>query len=227
MAEPQLDVRHVILPWARPETSPAEGHGRAARKRVESDARALRVHRDRLAIHEPGDGTSEAGAGLRPGLGLPPLHAHGLPFKPHPSIPEEDRVPLEPNALLAAAVALDILASATRAIEASPAVLSELTATLLSVGRIGGIDAAAIERLLGHAESRVGNTRASLSRLLAVCMATSRRADGEPTAPGAAHASTPRAAGQALRRIEAAAEVAIHESRLRLDAQEVVEYKRA
>lgn len=224
MAEPQLDVRHVVLPWARPDAA-TEGHERAARDRVEAEARALRVQQDRLAIREPGEAAAGAAAGARAGFGLPPLLPHGLPFKPHPSIPDEDRVPFHPDALLAAAVALDILATGTRTIDPSPSVLAELTRALLAVGRIGGIDDAAMERLLDHAESNVGNSRASVSRHVAACMAAPPRPDEEPTAVGAAHASTPRAAGKALRRLETAAVVAIHESRLRLEAKEVVEYK--
>jgi len=225
MAEPPRDVRHVILPWARPDAGTAEEHGRTARERVESDARALRVQQDRLAIHKPGDGAATSFGDVRQGFGLPPLLPHGLPFKPHPSIPDEDRVPFHPDALLAAAVALDILATGTRGIHPTPSVLTELTETLLTVGRIGGIDAAAVERLLEHADSVVGNTRAGLSQHVAECMAAPPRPDDEPTAVGAAHASTPRAAGKALRRLETTAVVAIHESRLRLEAREVVEYR--
>lgn len=223
------DVRHVVLPWARPEPPALMSQAPTiSRQRTGSEPQIPRVQMDRLAIRDPNEKAAGTLGSAGSAMGQPPLLDHGLLFHPHPSIPDEDRTSFDPDALLAAAVALDILATGTRGIDSSPTVLTELTEVLLALGHFGGMDDTAVGRLLDHAQSPVGNSRAGLSRHVAVRMSALPQADqDEPTAIGAAHASTPRAAAKALRRIEMAADVAVREARLLLDAQEIVQYKQA
>jgi hypothetical protein len=149
--------------------------------------------------------------------------AHALPFRPHPFIPDEDRTSLRRDALVSLAVVLDVLATRTRRIEATRTLLTQLTAVLLDVGLLGGLDGSAIRRLLDHAANHVGHSRAALTRHLCECMfLAGRSADSDQETSAA---STPRAAGRALRRLEAAAQVVIQEATLRLEAQEGVEYR--
>ncbi len=160
-----------------------------------------------------------------------PFGRHELPFEPLPTIPEDDRKPLNANALLCAAVALDVVTTRTMAIEESPEILGELVESLMYLGGLGGLDEAAMERLLAYAQGRLGENRAALNRHAAGYMAAFPRPPddtAEPTAMGGGPvASTPRAITKALKRLEAAAEVAVSEARLRLQARQAVEYRQA
>jgi hypothetical protein len=229
-ARPELHLRHVILPWAQPDSHADEAEA-AASARVRDDARAVNIRRDRLAVR--GRGERDLPERSRsPGHqdGMPPLLPVTLPFRPHPSIPETDRRTLDSRALMSLAVALDVLATLSRQVEGGDTVLADLTAALLQVGTLGGIDSKAEERLLSYAASRAGQIRATLSRQVASSMRAQPMAAAEVTGTGVTVAvlSTPRAVSRAVRRIEAATDVVLREARLRLEAQEKgTEYRQA
>jgi hypothetical protein len=229
-ARPELHLRHVILPWAQPNDGP-DAAQLAAGGRVREDALAVKVSRDRLAIQRRGERDLPERSRIPAQRGvMPPILPATLPFKPHPSIPDNDRRRLETRALMSLSVALDVLATLTRQVAGGETVLADLTASLLQVGALGGIDDAAEDRLLSHAASRAGQIRASLSRQVASRMQAQPRAEGEATATAMSLAlpSTPRAVSRAIRRVEAATEVVLREARLRLEAQEKgTEYRQA
>jgi hypothetical protein len=226
-----LDVRHVILPWARRELRPDDSR---ARENVARDAHALRIDDDKLSIRHQaivGDPIDRGRRSRRRFL-VPALRAVGLPYEPHPSVPREDRRPLQQASLISAAVALDLLATQTRKLEGERTVLSDLAVVLLHVGSLGGIDELAVERLLTHAQSVTGRNRALLSHQLAARMQEAAApgpagAERETTVVGTARPTSPRSVADALRRIDTAADRAIAEARLRLEAQEPIEYKQA
>jgi hypothetical protein len=229
-ARPELNLRHVILPWAQPDlrlASPAELN----RGRQQDQADAMKVGRDRLSIQK----RSERDVAERPPVAgskstLPPLAAAILPFKPHPSIPDADRGPFETRGLVSLAVVLDVLATLTRQLKDGSTILADLTGALLEVGSLGGIDAKAEERLIAHAASRAGQIRATLSRQVASRMQARPLPEAEITATAVTLAvpSTPRAVRKAVQRVEAATEVVLREARLRLEAQEKgTEYRQA
>jgi hypothetical protein len=139
---------------------------------------------------------------------------------------------LQQASLISAAVALDLLATQPRKLEGERTVLSDLAVVLLHVGSLGGIDELAVERLLGHAQSVTGRNRTLLSHQLAARMQEAAApgpagAERETTVVGTARPTSPRSVADALRRIETAADRAIAEARLRLEAQEPIEYKQA
>ena len=117
---------------------------------------------------------------------------------------------------------LDVLATRIRKIPAGSNILADLTHALLEVGALGGIDKVAEERLLSHAVSRAGQVRASLSRKVVARMQATALPEAEITTTEKTLAipSTPRAVSRAIKRIEAATDVVLHEARLRLEAQE-------
>ncbi|MBI5511866.1 MAG: hypothetical protein HY903_24180 [Deltaproteobacteria bacterium] len=233
MAEgrPELNLRHVILPWAPPEPEPI-GPDPQAGARLSAEAAKLKVSPDRLTIERKHERSKPAGAQSRaalPAASTPPLFAAATLFKPHPSIPDEDRAHLDPEALLSAAVALDVLATRTRPIRPDSDVLLHFAEALLAVGQLGGIDDAAKTRLLEHAASRSGQLRGLLSREVAARMQAAPRPVSEVTAVTAATAitpSTPRTVAHAVHRIEKAAARVVAEARLRLEARErVLQYR--
>ncbi|MEE8410368.1 MAG: hypothetical protein V3T05_12230, partial [Myxococcota bacterium] len=228
-ARANLDVRHVILPWAQNEASSDVYHA-AARERVSADAYALRIADDRLNIGHDGlapDGVDRE-ARRRRRLLEPQLRAVGLPYEPHPSIPPEDRRTTPSSGYVSLAVALDIMCTLTRKLESKRTVLSELATVLLHVGKLAGIESTAVERLLEHAESVTGRNRALLTYRLAMNMqgATVQASESErgTTQVAQLRPSTPKTVATALRRIERAADRTIKEACLRLEAHESVEY---
>jgi hypothetical protein len=201
---------------------------------VARDAYSLRVGDDKLSIRHQAAAADHVDRDRRDQrrLLVPALRAVGLPAEPHPSVPPEDRRPVQQADLISAAVALDLLATQTRKLESERTVLSGLAVVLLHVGSLGGIDEAAVERLLGFAESATGRNRASLARQLAARMqraAAPHPADDGKMAPLARtpRPTSPASVADALRRIETAANRAIGEARLRLEAQEPIDYKQA
>lgn len=231
-ARANLDVRHVILPWAQNEAS-SDTHDAAARERVTADAYALRIAGDQLNIGHAGVASDAVGRGHRWRRRLlePPLQAVGLPYKPHPSIPDEDRRATQTSAYVSVAVALDVMTTLTRKLEDKRTVLSDLATVLLHVGRLGGIDGTAVERLLEHAESVTGRNRAFLTYRLAMNMqgATTqpKETGSDDTQVAQVRPTTPKTVALALRRIERAADRAINEACLRLEAHASVEYRQA
>ncbi len=211
---PKLELNQVMLPWAPHDWEHAM---RVASARVQQEAVQLRVAPDRLRISARG-GSDEGPAPTPPGPALyaPALRSAGLPLEPHPSLADEDRSSLDEQGLVAAAVALDVLATRTRKLAATPTLLAELADTLRSVGGLGGVESENVPALLAHARSRSGTARAALCLTLAGNL--------EDAHAGAA-VTTPESLWVALRRVEQAAGLVVREARLRLEARDKVNYR--
>ena len=227
---PTLNFRHVVLPWAQPDlklATPAD----LAHAPLRDEAATMKVSPDRLSTQKRAEnGHPERSRAKAAPSGLPMLTPSTLPFKPAPSIPDADRPPFEARALTSVAVALDVLSTLTRKIPEGSTILADLTAALLEVGTLGGIDDLAEERLLAHAGSRAGQARAALGRQVVSRMQALPLPVTEHTATAITLtvSSTPRAVTKAVRRIESAAAVVVREARLRLEAQEKgTEYRQA
>lgn len=78
-------------------------------------------------------------------------------------VPEKDRRVLEADTLIAAAVAVDVLATRCRRISESPSMLQDLTEAALAVGAESGFDGAAARRLIVLAAGETGRARENLS----------------------------------------------------------------
>ncbi|MBI3179804.1 MAG: hypothetical protein HYZ27_09090 [Deltaproteobacteria bacterium] len=210
---PKLELHQVMLPWAPLDS---DHHMRLASARVQHEAAEIKVAPDRLRIAERGE-ASDMPAPAHSGASLytPALRSAGLPYQPHPSLADEDRAALDEQALVAAAVALDVLATRTRKLSIAPTLLADLCGALLAVGRLGGVEEAALPELLDHAASRSGAARRAMCLALAHTMAR------------ASHAAvtTPESLAAALRRGELAAALVVREARLRLEAKDKVDYR--
>jgi hypothetical protein len=196
-----LALRVVFLPWA-PRGYP-EADGSEGKK-----------------IAGPGKTTTPGGQSLVADV---PLTASAGPKKltppwvrREPSIPDTDRVPGDPSALASVAVLLDVMTTHTSALGPEPTLLAELVDLLTDLAALG--DQATTDHhqaLLAAATSEIGARRALGARLLATSLTP------DPlTAP-----STPDTAAAALRRIEAMAQLVIHDVYLRLEAAEPTDYK--
>ncbi len=203
----------VALPWAHPAFDP-ETDRRGESERVAREAQALQVHADRLEVGEAPDPIAEhGGRGPRRLEALPPeLRARGLPYEPWPSVPEEDREPLDLDALLSAAVALDVLTTRSKQVEARPTILSELAETAVSVGVEGGMGEAGLHELIQIASGPVG---ASRERLRETWSDPELQPEGEEIL---LPQSTPETVANALRRLERGGAAVLRESCLLLDA---------
>lgn len=127
-------------------------------------------------------------------------------YRPLPVVPESDRRPLDREALMRLAIALDVLSMLTQELAAHPEILQRLSEKLADVGRLGGTDDDGLRELVEHAHSAHAAARAVLSQEL------SAGNDGEPqlaTATGVA---------RALRAIEAAARLVVKDATLLLSA---------
>jgi hypothetical protein len=134
-----------------------------------------------------------------------------------PSLPEEDRTLVDPEHLLAAAVALDVLRTGTRALVAAPSILSDLAAVLLRLGTLSGMDAQRQTTLMSHAAGEIGEKRQRLCGHLA--------ARARALAPG--RRTDPAAVERAVREIERGAELVIRDARLLVESQAATTYRPA
>jgi hypothetical protein len=125
-----------------------------------------------------------------------------------PALPAADRVDLDERTLLSAAVVLDVLASATRRLDAQATVLADLAQVAVEIRGHGAEDVEArLEALVVVAAGDAGARRAEVATTLAALAG-----DGA-TSP------TPATVAAALRRIEAATRIAVREARAVLEAR--------
>ena len=145
----------------------------------------------------------------------------GRPYRPEPTVPDTDRVPLDDRDAVAAAVALDVLSTWTRPVAGRPTVLAELTAVLARLLDVGGEQGpAARQGLLAHAGSPSGDDRAALSRRLAACLqAEDPQHELTP--------SSPEGVAEALRRLARMAELVVREAQLLLETRAGTEFRQA
>ena len=131
-----------------------------------------------------------------------------------------DRVAVDEATLLSAAVLLDVLATATRRLEARPAVLAEVVQVAVDLGAHGVDDAdERLEALVALAAGDAGARRAELAMTLAAALSGDDA--GEAATP------TPAGVATALRRIEAATQLAVREARAVLEARATPELHQA
>lgn len=210
----------VALPWAHPAFDPDSDRATES-ERIAREAQALQVHADRLEVGEAPEAVAERAAGQRRrGDVLPPeLRARGLPYEPWPSVPEEDREPLDLDALLTAAVALDVLTTRSKLIDGRPTILSELVETTVSVGVEGGLGEAGLHELIAIASGPVGMSR---ERLRETWSDPELQPEGEEIL---LPQSTPQTVANALRRLESGGAAVIREACLLLDALAETRYE--
>ena len=214
MSDARRPEAAVVLPWAHPafdlDGDPTDAAGRVARQ-----ALRIEVQPDGMDVREAPDPVSDLNPGSRRKRGgLPPeLQARGLPYQPWPSVPEEDREPLDLEALFGAAVALDVLTTRSKSIDAEPAILSALTEALLAVAAEGAGEE--LPELLQLAAGEVGESRERLRQ---------RWSDADGDDPLLLPQSTPHSVANALRRLEAGGRAVIREACLLLAALEQTRY---
>lgn len=227
--------QHVSLPWAQGVWG-QDAYAHASQARVPLRREPLQISqgpggvlketvRDRsdgLSSHEP-LATADAGAMTAP---VP----YGAPYRPPPTIPDEERCPLCRDALVSLSVGLDVLATLTRRIAAAPPVLQDLTAALRRAGETNGIDTDGLDALLAFAQSDAGQARAYVCPKLAEStqdavapMVNAAESGTGPIATG----STPQSAADAIRRLEAAATLVVREARLLLEKRNDIDYRQA
>ena len=217
--------RQVVLPWA-PAHQIFGDQDRAGQEGQPLDT----LHRGpgtRPVL--PGQPAFHEGGAHYKGQLPPELRRLGLPISPAPSIPEEDRSPpsvQELENLIAAAVALDVLGTDLALLEEGSAVLHDLTASLLKVGALGGIDAGALQRLLHFAAGASGSGRATVSLRLAQALSGEAEIDPE-SEPNPPPPSSPTSVLQAIERIIRAAHLIVEHATLALQTQEEVRYWQA
>jgi hypothetical protein len=231
MDKPSLPQQnpYVILPWAaQPALLVAQ------EDTAQSDeATDLRVSAEHLGVAErPAFARAEAPDQHSRTTELDPrLRALGLPVSPQPSIPSADRAAVATDETVALAVALDVLATMTRGLDAEPLILQRLTQVALSLGEQGGLDTNAKDELLAYADGELATERARLCRALGACLAAAAgglgddgHARGVVAVLEHAHASTPASVATSVRRLEAAATLIVRETSLMLQAGEAVDY---
>lgn len=134
---------------------------------------------------------------------FPPQRAtaqpHGASALDPPELPTEDRQLLDTTQLLNAAVALDVLATRLRRIDANAKVLAEMVQACVALGELGGSGEDARKQLVHLAASATGVDRAALSQTLARRLAVQPRGSlsGEVDSTPDAHAASPQARGPA------------------------------
>ncbi|MEM6533756.1 MAG: hypothetical protein AAF654_14125 [Myxococcota bacterium] len=214
MSDAKLPGGPVVLPWAHPAFDPDANQSIEA-QHIAEEARRIEVHPDGMDVREAPEPVSDLDAGRRRRRSaLPPeLLARGLPYEPWPSVPEEDREPLDVEALLGGAVAIDVLTTRSKTVTAGPTILSDLTEILVAVGAEGGHEH--LGELVELAASAVGASRERLRE---------RWSNAESADPLLLPQSTPAAVSQALRRLEAGGEAVIREACLLLDALSSTRY---
>lgn len=210
----------VALPWAHPAFDPDADQALDS-ERIAAEARALQVHADELEVGEAPDAVAQLGrAAPSTAKGLPPeLRARGLPYEPWPSVPEEDREPLDIDALLSAAVALDVLTTRTKPVQERATILSELAEVSVSVGEEGGLGDGGLAELIAIAAGPVGTSR---ERLRQTWSDPELQPEGEEIL---LPQSTPATVANALRRLERGGSAVIREACLLLDALSETEYR--
>ena len=214
----------VALPWAHQFDADPDAYQDAAQDRVQIDARDMHVRSAGLygGSH---DSVDLGGAGCLQRMPTE-LRARGLPARPAPTLPESDRVHLDDDLLMSAAVALDVLASFTEDVEPGPDVLHRIAEVLTHVGTVAGIDEYTYNELLAHAAGELGQARSQMSRRLAGTVGenilTHDEGAAEPHLP-----STPGTVVAAARRIEAMADAVVREAHLLLEAYNPVDYRQA
>src|SRR5688572_21098113 len=122
-----VPLRVVFLPWAQRHDDGESDDG--AGEMAAADARASRQDASTLE-------TGSSATAPRQGL-VPPS-----PSRIVPEIPAADRVELDDEALAAAAVVLDVLATRTRRLEAAPSILAEVVDVVSGVAALGDPGAA-------------------------------------------------------------------------------------
>lgn len=222
MAEsPQhLHLRHVILPWAQVYEPP----GVSLASRV--------ADRDIRAVDRPGDIDRRdliEPAPVAPRFNpkgkqlTPALRSLGLPYKPHPSLPTEDQIPLDENDLVSGAVILDVLATHIRRLSPEAAILADLGKIMLRISALSGAGDMEITELLAHAEGPTGQGRVLLRVPLTQILraATATESEAEPPQAGADEIAS------AAEKIVAMTEQVINEVVLRQDSASDLKFHRA
>lgn len=118
-------------------------------------------------------------------------------------IPESDRKLFDPDAWLAAAIALDVLSTRLGKHELTKVATTQLVSEAVELGVLGGLDDSEVETLLEVAASNVGDARSEIAPLLI----------------------QPRDVQRAIRLLRDGARTLVREARLELEAAAVTNYK--
>ena len=146
--------------------------------------------------------------------------AHSTADTSPPAIDEADRTLIDPESLIRAAMVLDILSSKTSRLPSGPAILDELSGSLIEVARACQLEDHSAEDLLEAVRAEAGTERELLSRSIQLSqnkMTTSH----DDTARW-----KPTDVQYALRQIETVARLVIREATLVLDAESLVDYRK-
>lgn len=165
-------------------------------------------HERSTAESRPGERSTELPRGMA---------AEGAPT---PTPLARDRVEVDEATLLSAAVLLDVLATATRRLEARATVLADVAHIAVDLGAQGADDDdERLEALVALAAGDVGARRGELAMTLAAALGGDEA--GEAAAP------TPAGVATALCRIAAATQLAVREARAVLEARVTPELRQA
>jgi len=216
----QLHLRHVILPWAQIYEPPgATLASRLADREIRAVDRPGDI--DKRDLVEPAPVAPRFSPKPRPLT--PALRSLGLPYKPHPSIPAEDQLPLDDNDLISLAVILDVLATHIRRLSPDAAILADLGKIMLRIAALSGAGDTEITEILSHAAGPTGQGRVILRVQLAQILSAVTLADrgAEPVQAG------PDEVASAAQRIVATTEQVIGEVVLRQESASDIRFHRA
>ena len=137
-----------------------------------------------------------------------------------PEVDEDDRILLDSEALVGAAVVLDVLTTQTQTIEANDSILDSLSAALLEVAAQFDYAPESTEELLNSLRGAPGSQRELISRAIELSH-YANASEANPTA-----ALQPKDVKQALEHIETLAQASIREATLIVDPGPLVDYRK-
>lgn len=155
---------------------------------------------------------------------LPPLPPRLREPNAGQLVSPKDRPPIDDNALLSAAVALDVLATCAQDLIASRAILENWLDVLLRLSELSERDPAHIHAMCMHMETAGGAEREVLTKLLAgvvgqpIGSARSTRLLASP--------SSPELVAQAIARVVAMADIVVSHASVAFEAQQRTAYRR-
>ncbi len=137
-----------------------------------------------------------------------------------PEIDEEDRLVLDPEALVRAAIVLDVLATKTGELQTSPSILDDLSGCLVQVARACKLPDAGTKELIDSLRGPRGDHRELLSRAIHASQFAPTTESGEE------NKIEPADVMLAMTHIATLTRVAIREASLILDPGPLVDYRK-